>query len=124
VQVWNADTGKRIFVYDVHKDIVNAVAWSSDGGYLVSGSDDQTVQVWDTTKGYRTFVNCGDSERVPPPRHKTSHAGRNSSYTSRYSSWIQNIAQGYFGEDVHITWGYVVDNATGLVLTPSDDLPL
>lgn len=100
IHIWQAETGQRIFVYDVHKGAVNAVVWSSDGKYLASGSNDQTLQIWDTSNGYRTLVNCGDSERVPL------------------------VTQGYFNNDVHVTWGYVVDTATGIILTPSDYLPL
>jgi eukaryotic-like serine/threonine-protein kinase len=40
-------------IYSGHTDIVHAVAWSSDAKFIASGSYDQTVQVWDSTKGAR-----------------------------------------------------------------------
>jgi len=46
VQVWEASTGKNIFIYRVHTGKVNAVAWSPDGKSIASGSSDMTVQVW------------------------------------------------------------------------------
>jgi serine/threonine protein kinase len=36
-----------LHMYSGHKDIVYAVAWSMDGRYIVSGSKDQTAQIWD-----------------------------------------------------------------------------
>lgn len=107
VQVWNATTGERIFTYDVHKGSVNTVSWAPDGKYIASGCNDGTTHIWETRHGYRTFIYAGDTERVPARSHT-----------------MPTIAQGYFGRDVQVTWGYVVDNATGVVLTPSDYLPL
>ena len=47
VQVWEATTGKVLFTYRGHTDVVFSVAWSPDGTRLASASADTTVQVWE-----------------------------------------------------------------------------
>src|SRR6266516_6298648 len=43
--------GTTLFTYTGHTDPVFSVAWSPDGKRIVSGSWDETAQVWDATKG-------------------------------------------------------------------------
>lgn len=47
-----------------HKGAVNCLQVSADGKYLVSGSDDQTVRVWDLTscKATKCLVGCFESD--------------------------------------------------------------
>ena len=51
VRLWNAKSGKSLWVYKGHMDGVSAVCVSPDGTRLVScgGYDDRNVKVWDAT---------------------------------------------------------------------------
>ena len=53
-----ADEKPEIFVQLGHSGSVNAVTFSSDGRYIVSGSDDNTVKLWEVSTGreIRTFI--------------------------------------------------------------------
>ena len=46
-----------------HTGAVNSVAYSSDGTQLASGSDDNTVRIWDVASG-----ECRATLEVPPYR--------------------------------------------------------
>jgi WD40 repeat protein len=49
-RVWDAKTGTEI-ARMVHKGTVRVVAFSPNGKYVVSGSDDETARVWNATTG-------------------------------------------------------------------------
>lgn len=50
-----------ILTYSKHKDAVNAVAWSPDGNYIVSGSGDSTIHLWDAKTAQTKFIQHPDS---------------------------------------------------------------
>ncbi|GBG31270.1 Protein kinase, putative [Hondaea fermentalgiana] len=66
LELWDARKGKRIKTLSGHTGAVFAIAFSSDGGLLVSGSSDKTIRVWETSKfrlkttlrGHKDAVNC------------------------------------------------------------------
>ena len=60
----SAIQGSTLFSYHSHSDKVKSVAWSPDGAYLVSGSVDKTVQVWEAGTGDHLFTYTGHSEAV------------------------------------------------------------
>jgi len=62
VQIWAGDTGRRIYTYKAHSDIVRCVAWSPDGQYIASGGFDKKVMVWHAATGttIRTFAGHVD----------------------------------------------------------------
>ncbi len=51
--------GMLLYTYRGHSALVNAVAWSSDGKRIASGSYDRTVQVWNAANGGHTFTYRG-----------------------------------------------------------------
>jgi WD40 repeat protein len=57
--------GTTLFIYRGHSKSVNSVAWSPDGKWLASASDDKTVQVWDASAGGSPLLTCqGHSDLV------------------------------------------------------------
>jgi WD40 repeat protein len=51
IGLWDAQTGKSIATLTGHRDGINSIAWSnqdpeSDSYWLVSGSEDKTVKIW------------------------------------------------------------------------------
>ena len=55
-----AQTGEKIVCpLSGHSDDVNSVAWSPDGTKLASGSDDQTVRIWEAATGKQLWQLTG-----------------------------------------------------------------
>ncbi len=61
-----------------HGNRVRAVAFSSDGKTIVSGSEDQTIRLWDVGRGLRSASHCriGGSARPASEKQSTPPALR------------------------------------------------
>jgi RNA polymerase sigma factor (sigma-70 family) len=55
VRLWDFRTGKELRTLGKHKDMVSCLAFSSDGKFLASGSEDKTARLWDCTTGKELF---------------------------------------------------------------------
>ncbi len=57
-----ADKIKKVLTLEGHKDGVNAVIFSPDNRYIITGSSDKTVKIWDikTGKEKKTLTGHGD----------------------------------------------------------------
>jgi WD40 repeat protein len=53
IRLIDVATGQEVVELVGHTDYVDAVAWSSDGTRLASGSGDTTVRVWDALPSTR-----------------------------------------------------------------------
>ncbi len=51
LQIWDVESGQRLFQLEGHVGITEAVAWSPDDRRLVSAGNDGTIKIWDTSAG-------------------------------------------------------------------------
>ncbi len=55
VRVWNSLSGpfmeQNFIELKGHSSTITSLSWSPDGKFLVSGSSDETVKIWDTARG-------------------------------------------------------------------------
>jgi hypothetical protein len=51
VRVWEASDHKYVRYFPANCEGIRSVAWSADGRFLASGSDDNTVQLWEVASG-------------------------------------------------------------------------
>src|SRR5207237_554504 len=49
--VWEVGNGKLVGRPLQHKNWVNSVAWSPDGKYVLTGSEDNIARVWEASSG-------------------------------------------------------------------------
>lgn len=64
VLIWSVDSGKVERILKGHASTVNALAYSPDGRYLASGSDDRLIKVWDTVSGAELHSLAGHRGHV------------------------------------------------------------
>jgi len=51
VRLWDLHSGKLVYTFKGHSDLVTSVSFSPDGKYALSGSKDRTVRRWDLKQG-------------------------------------------------------------------------
>ena len=67
IKIWDTYTGDIIKTLHGHSEGISDVAWSSEGEFLASASDDKTVRIWDIN-----HVRISPGPGVNP--HRTSHS--------------------------------------------------
>jgi len=61
IDILDAITGSKVAVLSGHTDGVNSLTFSLDGAFLVSGSDDKNVKLWDVQTGGVVKTFCGQT---------------------------------------------------------------
>jgi WD40 repeat protein/DNA-binding SARP family transcriptional activator len=64
--IWDADSGQQLMTLVGHTDSLHSVAWSPDGRYIATTSDedDTSVRVWDAATGALVYELLGHEIRV------------------------------------------------------------
>ena len=63
VRIWDITAGQCINILDGHTSFVLSVAWSNDGRFINTGSEDSTLRLWDAT-GAPLAVLYGHNQAV------------------------------------------------------------
>lgn len=58
IRLWDLNTRSCLFTLDGHVGVARALAFSPDGGTLLTGGADQILNVWDLSAG-KLQVNAG-----------------------------------------------------------------
>jgi WD40 repeat protein/serine/threonine protein kinase len=64
VQLWEVSSGRCLHTFGGHAERVDAVAWSPDGRYALSGSVDGTARLWEVSSGACLLVLVGHARWV------------------------------------------------------------
>ncbi len=64
IRLFNYQSGEVIGLLKGHTDAVDNLAFSPDGRYLASGSNDQTVRLWDVNQMKETHVLRGHGDFI------------------------------------------------------------
>jgi WD40 repeat protein len=64
MRLWDVETGHELLQLKGHAAKINACAFSPDGHYLASASDDQTVRAWDARTGKEQGTFSGHASPV------------------------------------------------------------
>ncbi|BBM86614.1 protein kinase domain-containing protein [Candidatus Uabimicrobium amorphum] len=59
LRVWDIKSGQLVHQLSGHTSGINSVAFTPDGSFVISGSDDKTLRIWDIESGQCMCTLCG-----------------------------------------------------------------
>src|SRR5262249_22303783 len=62
VQVWNANTGNRTFLFPTTDQSVDALAWSPEGSRIAAALGSDTVNIWSIATGEPSPISFSQNE--------------------------------------------------------------
>jgi HEAT repeat protein/aspartate 1-decarboxylase len=99
--------GANLYIDDRHRGAVRSVAWSPNSTHIASGSDDMTVQVWESDSGRNFYTYSSHTSAVltvawSPDGSRIASAGDDGNVRIWDASTSQNILtyHGHAGEVV------------------------
>jgi len=94
IRLYDYQSGKLLNILKSHTDVVNDLSFSSDGKYLVSGSFDQTVKIWDIDKiGTDALASAKGGSKVLLPMTISFHTHH--VYAVKFTDENHVISAGY-----------------------------
>lgn len=100
ILIQNLENGQLLLTLTGHEGVIRSVAFSADGNRLVSGSDDQTVRLWDLTNPQqpelKKFMGQGaaiTAVAISPDLTQVFSAGADN------KARVWNVADGMPGKD-------------------------
>lgn len=67
IKLWDAASRRQIVAFAGHQDSVNCVAFSPDGKWLATGSDDKSAKVWDVAALIAMGAPKPEKKKEKPP---------------------------------------------------------
>lgn len=119
VQFWDVKTNKKLFRYqhrvglptDVGIGLYYPMAWSHDGQYMISASDDQPLEKWNTTTGNRLLTYAGHTGSIKaiawsPDESVVASGGADTTVHvwNASSGDTQHVYRGHRGQIRAIAW--------------------
>ena len=108
-KLWDLTTGRVLHTLSGHSDEITSVAFSSDGGKVLTTSRDKTIKIWDTTTGQllRTISEEGIVETAVFSRDRARILAAVSVATSHISE-VLTLRDAASGKSLQTFKGYTL----------------
>lgn len=110
IKLWDTETGDIIHTFKGHKEGINDIAWSFDGEFLASASDDKSIIIWSLETVSLSWRQCSLCLLYQREAAKTLNGHTNVVFCLCFSPHSNMLVSGGYDESV-IIW----DIARGVI---------